>query len=454
MKKADMAATAVIFILFILLSVVIFIGKHIPIIITCQLPAACEEVSPFGFIVFEFSRPVKSDQIENLWETFPHLDGKWEWLDDQHVRWNSLVSLPSDRKITLQFQAGQAGQNGERIKNSVRWEVTVRSPQIVFIRSAGEGNELFSTELDDASGKQLTYTNGRVRDFLSLPDNEAIVFSVRNDLEGTDLWIIQRDGSNQHKILDCGSDYCNTPAWSPITQELAFTRESAGSDSKVQKKSARIWIIDFKSMLAAPLFIDPEKPSYNPKWSPDGLWLSIWDESQSGIQVVNRKTGETFFIPLDNESSVSWSPDSQILYYSNLISGETSFRKVVLQADISRRSISTFWGNNVDGGGLSVDNPVCNPQKTIVAVSIQPNVKIPGKKLFLLNSDGEDSITIMDDLSRIPGFYSWTPDGNRLVFQSGLLGGKEQDVEIWIWDRITGEAKEILAGGRSPQWLP
>ncbi len=334
------------------------------------------------------------------------------------MRWNSLASLPPDQKIVFQFNSGPAGQNGEHIRNSSRWEVIVRSPQIVFIRSIGEGHELFTIGLDDASAeKQLTYTNGRVWDYQSSPDGEAIVFSVVNDLEGTDLWMIQRDGSNQHKILDCGADHCSTPAWSPVTQELAFSRESIESDPNVQKKSTRIWVMDLKSMLTVPLFVDPEKSGYSPKWSPDGLWLSILDESHGGIQVVNRETGETLLLESANGNAGSWSPDSQFLYYSDIVSGETGFRNVVLKADIRNKSISTFFGGNFEGGGLSVDNPVCNPQETEIVVSAQPNVKIPGKELFLLNSEGKDSITIMDDLSRIPGF-SWTPDGNRLVFQS------------------------------------
>ncbi len=62
MKKLDLTASAIILVIILLLSIVIFIGNHIPITVTCQLPTSCAEVGPFGSIVFEFSRPVKSDQ--------------------------------------------------------------------------------------------------------------------------------------------------------------------------------------------------------------------------------------------------------------------------------------------------------------------------------------------------------------------------------------------------------
>jgi Tol biopolymer transport system component len=60
----------------------------------------------------------------------------------------------------------------------------------------------------------------------------------------------------------------------------------------------------------------------------------------------------------------------------------------------------------------------------------------------------------MDDLSRIPGFYSWTPDGEYLIFQLYTLGRNENDVEIWVWDQKMGESKLITTGVRAPQWLP
>ena len=151
-------------------------------------------------------------------------------------------------------------------------------------------------------------------------------------------------------------------------QELAYTRESTGLDPNGPKGAPRIWILDVKSGQTAPLFADPQKIGYGPKWSPDGQWLSIWNGLQGGIQVVNRRTGDTFMLESANGDVGCWTPDSQFLYFSNMVSGETGFRNVVLRADIDNRSISTILGGNVEGGGLSVDSPVCSPADKWVAV--------------------------------------------------------------------------------------
>lgn len=455
MKKIDCVASSIIVIIIILLLGVIFWGNHVPITVSCQLPTPCTQVSPYGSVVFEFSRSAQPDQVEKLWKTVPEVNGKLEWLDDRHVRWTSLKPLPTDQKITLQFSPGQAGQNGEHISQSIQWEVTVRSPQIIVMQKIGDGYELFAIGLDDGSSEnQLTQTNGRIYDYKVSPDGETVIFSVMNDLKGIDLWLVQRDGSGQQELLDCGADRCSTPDWSPISQELVYTREGSGLTPDGSKGSPRIWIIDIKSRQTAPLFTDPQKIGYGPEWSPDGQWLSIWNGLQGGIQIVNRKTGETFMLESANGDVGCWSPDSQFLYYSNMVSGEAGFRNVILRADVSDMSISTIIGGNVEGGGLSINSPACNPTDKRIAVTIQPNVKIPGAELFLLNPDTKDGISITDNLSRIPSFYSWAPNGDRLIFQSFVLGGNENDVEIWIWDGNTGKAKKITVGDKSPQWLP
>lgn len=390
MKNLDKTAFIIIFIAGLLLSGVIFLGNQVPISVTCQLPDQCTQIGPYGSIVFAFSRPVQPDRVESLWRTTPHIEGKWEWLDDQHARWTTLKPIPSDRKTILQFVSGQAGQNGEKINNELDWQVMVRSPRIIVIRNVRDGQELFSFGLENGSpGLQLTHTNGQVSDYAVSPDGEEVVFSVPNAKKGTDLWMVHRDGTNQHKVLECGNDQCLTPAWSPLSQELAYTRENARPDSIGSKQAPRIWIYDIKSGQTASLFEDIQKVGYGPKWSPDGKWLSIWDSIMNNIELINRQNGETFALPSTNGDTSSWTPDSQFLYYSNMVSGSAGFHNVVLGADIGKRTVSTIFGGNVEGGGQSLNNPVCSPQGKWVAVTAQPDVRIAGKELLLLNPSSQ-----------------------------------------------------------------
>jgi hypothetical protein len=90
----------------------------------------------------------------------------------------------------------------------------------------------------------------------------------------------------------------------------------------------------------------------------------------------------------------------------------------------------------------------------MVLVPMQPDIKMPDKELLLLNPEVKDGQLIMENLSLLPDFYSFSPDGNRIVFQVNLSGGKENDTEVWYWDWDTGKTQKLATGDKSPQWLP
>ena len=225
--------------------------------------------------------------------------------------------------------------------------------------------------------QQITASEGRVLNYAVSPNGEEIIFSARNDEYGADLWVVNRDGSGQELLLACGSDRCGVAAWSPVSHELAYTREAAGLEPQGAKGAPRIWMLNLDSLETAPLFDDDQKIGYGPKWSPDGQWLSIWDGVNGGVTVVNRQSGDTFLLESSSGDTGCWSADSQSLYYANLIVGESSFHNVVLKANIVDGTIETILGGNLEGEGMSYDNPECHPTQNLVAASIQPNTKIP-----------------------------------------------------------------------------
>lgn len=456
MKKLDQLASIVIISVLAVLAGVIYLGNHMPVTVHWQYTGASAQISPYGSILFEFSRPVVSDQVESLFEVTPTVAGRWEWSDDRHARWMAATPFTAGQSVQLRFKSGTVGQNGETLQVNQSWQATIRQPLVVVSTAKKDsGQELYTlTPSEGQTLKPLTQTGGAIFDYTPSPDGEAVVFSVVNNKKGTDLWEVQRDGTNQRLLLDCGADRCSTPAWSPISREMAYSRESAGIDPNGPKGAPRVWLLNLDSGQSTPLFSDPQKIGYGPTWSPDGKWLTIWNGTEGGIQVVDRKTGETIFLKSSNGESGSWSRDSKSLYYSDIVLGDSSFRNVVLKADIESGTISTILGGNVEGDGLSVNHPVCNPQNDWVAAAVQPDVRLPGKELVLLNPGSKDGISVMDDLTRLPGFFNWNPTGDRLVFQQDILGSSEYSVEVWVWDQKGGKAYKIADGARFPHWLP
>jgi Tol biopolymer transport system component len=454
MRKLDRVVIAVLLIQLFLLAGVIYFGNSIPVEVTCLAPANCSQISPLGSMLFEFSRPVRSDQVEKLFKTIPDQAGRWEWVDERHGRWRTTAALRSDQIFSFQFIRGQGGKNGEQIQATEVWKARVRSPQIIAVPLLEDPLELYVfNTIEDSAGVPLTKTGGRILDYEASPDGEMIIYSVVNDQNGTDLWMMQRDGGGQHKILDCQADRCSTASWSPLDNELAYTREGAGLKPNGAKGAPRVWIFDLASGETAPLFADSQKIGYGPKWSPDGQWLSIWDGTSGGISVVNRKTGKTILVSSSNGDTGCWSIDSQFLYYSDMVLSDAGFRNVILQTDVQQNIASTIFGGNVEGEGLSIGSPICNPKDNWIAVSVQPDIKLPGKRLLIKNLETKEEITVSEDLSLIPSSYSWSPDGSQLVFQVYKADGSNE-MGIWAWNRKQQKVEKIADNFHSPKWLP
>ncbi|MHC1781186.1 MAG: TolB family protein [Anaerolineaceae bacterium] len=368
-----------------------------------------------------------------------------------------VLCLPfsGDQTLELSFMQGQVGQDGGSLRMEYLWRMDIRPPEVIVTRALPSGQELFAIPLDGGSpGWQLTRAGGQVYNYKASPDGEQIAFSVMNQAKGMDLWFVNRDGSGQKKVLDCGTDRCTTPAWSPDMKEIVYTRQNAGLDPNGPLGAPRTWLFDVLNGQTTPFFSDPQVIGYGANWSPDGRWLSIWNGSEGGIQIVNRETAETYVLESPRGDTGSWSADSHSLFFSDMIIGDTSYHDVVLKADILTQSVTTVLGKNTTGGGYSINNPIVNPGDGWVAVAVQPNVKIPGRMLVLMNPDTNEEVKISSDLSSIPSFLSWTPDGRYLLYQLDYLSGKEDSVEIWQWERATGLSTLVSKGDRWPQWLP
>ena len=455
MKKLDRTALIIILTSAVLLAAVITFGSLLPVRVSLD-QAEDQPISPLGGVAFTFSRAVNQQEAAALWKTDPQTAGWWQWQDERHAIWHASTPLAVGDNVTLSFTKGTLGKNGERLKKDQSWTVRVRQPRIAMLKYTGdEGQELFSLGLDDnGSLQQITQSDGRILNYAVSPNGEQIIFSARNDDYGADLWMVNRDGSDQHLLLDCGGDRCSTAAWSPVSLEVAYTREAAGLNPEGAKGAPRIWMLNLDSLQTASLFEDDQKIGYGPNWSPDGKWLSIWDGAAGGVTVINRQSGETFLLESSSGDTGCWSADSQALYYANLIVGESSFHNVVLKADIANRTIETVLGSNLEGEGLSYDNPECHPILNLLAASIQPNTKIPGKYLTIYNMDTKDETPVMNDMTKFGSHYSWNPGGEYFLFQMSVVSHNEEDFEIWVRDTANGQNRLVLSGARSPAWLP
>jgi Tol biopolymer transport system component len=193
---------------------------------------------------------------------------------------------------------------------------------ILFDSFDGTRQEIWSVNLANGSRKQLTRTDG-LASFASLsPDGRQIVFYLYKD-EKLDLWSVRADGSDPRALTDhlasaensqC-SFACHQAAWSPDSQQLAFT----GGDGK------SIWIMRADGSDPQSVIEDGETNHF-PWFLPDGRLAFITEYTPPNYGAVwtdawayDLKTGKRTLLQefMSMQGPIDWSADyGQVLFHS------------------------------------------------------------------------------------------------------------------------------------------
>jgi Tol biopolymer transport system component len=103
---------------------------------------------------------------------------------------------------------------------------------------------------------------------------------------GTELVVIDRDGSNEKVLLDCGEESCVQPAWADnIT--VAYSHFDSQAYSSLNITTAQLYSINTNTGSNGLIFTNPGVYGINPKFSPDGNSLGYYDAGAGGIRLVN-----------------------------------------------------------------------------------------------------------------------------------------------------------------------
>ena len=316
--------------------------------------------------------------------------------------------------------------------------------KIAFVSSIDGSLEIYTMNPDGSNQQRITsHTGGgwtdNDRDPVWSPNADKIIFtSWRDGLN--ELFIVNSDGTGEARLTSLETSWNDFPSWSPDGSRIAFVSYRTGH--------AQIYIMNAdgsnqtRLTYAKDSRVGDTLSFVNPSWSPDGSrilgethWFSsggdLGDDA-GGIYVFSVNTGDyTQLTHSSNDHNAVWSPDSsKIAFWRSPVPNDGS------------RDEGDIYVMNSNGSGLTRltggHNPVWSPVGSKIAfISAKTG---DDSKLYVIQSDGSGEINLIGTRESIQPFPSWSPDGEKLVWES--LG------EIYLVNSDGSGLKKITTGAQ------
>lgn len=419
-------------------------------IVDQTIPVDGETISATSAIGVAFKVPMGTDSVEDTFAISPEVDGTFAW--EENTLWfEPKQAFTSGETYQVKINGELKDREGETIPVNLHWDFTIREPELVYYQLTGEWGEIWRATADGQNQRPLTETSGKVIDFAVDLTGSTIIFSVKNEVGGSDLWVMDRAGNDQRLLVKCDQDHCREPSWSRDQVQVAYTREIFNSESG-NLFPPKIWLLDVNSGETSQLPSEDAALGHSPSFSPNGMKLAYYDIIDVGIRVIDLDTSQEFFYPTTISGSGDWSPDSTKIIFNDIVPAEHEPFVEVFIADLNTQEITPAFGTTILDTEFS--QPRWSPDDFWVAVALRPVNSGISKSLWALGLGSERQQLIADEPSATFSAYQWNPSGQQLAYQRLELGFSPSKISIWIWDWESGGSRQIIDNGGRPLWLP
>jgi nickel/cobalt transporter (NicO) family protein len=347
---------------------------------------------------------------------------------------------PSGGKLLKLEPAAQVVQNF----------VLNQSKVLYLAQDDANHNQIFLVPTLGGEPKAITHEAAGVQSFTVSDDWKTILYTVLNMDGESSIWGINPDGTNAHQVLDCPQAQCGGPEWSPDHKKLFYERHDYSQTAALSIFS--IWWLDLASGQTQPVFQDQAFPSFAPRFSPDGQWLSYISPSTNTIEVYNLNDSRRYSIPDRSGVPQMWSPDSGSLLFWDLATAD-------IGSAIHLKKFDLASGQTTDlGGAVNQQDYLADwsPDGGWIAIardSPSSSDSLFREQLELVRPDGKNARILLDQPETSFGDLSWSPDSRYLVF-SRYSNKDLGNPEIWLMDVQTGQGQKLISGGIRARLLP
>ncbi len=193
--------------------------------------------------------------------------------------------------------------------------------QIVYaVQTTSGGSDLYVMNADGSGAQQLTH-DGTSSSPAWSPGHRQIAYrSKPNDV--ADIYVMNANGSGAQQITkDNGTDN-DYPTWSPDSQQIAFVSNESGKSD--------VWTVSANGGKARQLTSDAAAESQSPAWSPDGQQIAYTTNHEIYLMNADGSNSQALTKGDGDSDSPAWSPDGQQIAYVVTKSGSSSILTIAV----------------------------------------------------------------------------------------------------------------------------
>ncbi len=330
--------------------------------------------------------------------------------------------------------------------------------RLLYLASPERGEwQLFAVAAAGGEGLPLTNEPNGIWDYALSPDGTTVAYSTGDGDGGSAIWAVPPDGGARRMLLDCPDAICQGVVWSPDGARLVYERGDLSGAAALAGNGRSLWWLDVLTGETGSVFQDGALPGVEPRWSPDGEWLTYLSPGTPGLQLYNLADGRRVTLPTQTGSAATWCPAGGALLMTDIRPVGQRYLMHLLRYDAATGELldlTAAWA----GEALIEDGSAAwSPDGAWIAVvrrTIDDTQRRPGNQVWLIRPDGREAHPLTTEPDVIYLTPVWSPDGASLLVTRYLMTEDLPLPAIWLLDAASGDGRPVVAPGEAPAWLP
>jgi ABC-type nickel/cobalt efflux system permease component RcnA/Tol biopolymer transport system component len=318
---------------------------------------------------------------------------------------------------------------------------------VLYLASGqNQSRRLFIADVNGNNPTLLSNAEDDVTEYSLSPDKTKVVYIVQSGNLENNIWLASLADRSRKILWNCENALCSRPVWSPNGERIIYEYTNITANNLTG--SSTLWWINMHTGEAKPVFQEAQLPGANPRWSPDGKWLSYATPSQ--IKLYNFDTGENITLDSTLAPAVEWSPDGTKVLYRDMVSQNRQFVANLFVYDLLSKTSANI---SLDQGFENLSAAWSPDGKWIAEVRRSLSVE-RGDQIWLAYSDGTQPHALTDQPGELHENLLWSRDGKYLLYDMSPIDSTESDPDLQIIEVATGKITDTHIQGYNPEWLP